>query len=315
MSGSAPNVVMDSVLWGDVEADRRFRRQFLAWALLFLILGIAISLVPLPPPVHITSKSPPPRFARVLIEPTETAPPPAVPAPKAAPVPAVKPLAKAQPKPRPKSKPAPKPKATPREAARAAAESAGLLALKGELSDLRNEVDTGELDSTPRRKYRAAAGQASGANADAMLERDAARGTGGIDAGKTRAAVDNTRLAERTHSSVHSHLDSAQQRRHPSGTKPGRSLEEIKLVIDRNRGAIDRLYNRALRSDPTLRGKLVLRLTIASSGRVTDCRVVSSELNAPKLERKLALRVKMMNFGPRPGPTVVLNFPIDLLPS
>jgi len=313
VNGWAPNRVMDGVLWGDVEADRRFRRLFLAWALLFLVLGILISLAPLPPPVHLVSTSPPPRFARVLIEPAEPTPPPAVPTPKAAPVPPVKPRARPRPKPKPKA--APKAETDPHATARAAAESAGLLALKGELSDLRNDVDTRELGRTPRRKYRAGTRRTSGANADALLERDAGRGSGGIDAAKLHAAIDKTRLAERERSAVHSRLDSAQQKRHGAKPKPGRSLEEIKLVIDRNRGAIDRLYNRALRSDPMLRGKLVLQLTIASSGRVTDCRVVSSELNAPELEHKLALRVKMMNFGPKAGPTVVLNFPIDLLPS
>jgi len=314
---------MDEVFWGEPETDRRFRRILLGWSLLFLAVGAVVPLVPLPAPVHNTPHKAPPRFARVLIEPTPTPvqPPPARPAPKPAlkprpkPKPEPKPVAKprARPKPQPKPQPKPPPKPSSRESARAAAESAGLLALKGELSDLRNDVDTKDLD---RRVHRARdePSRAEDTDTDALLARGAARGSGGIDERHLDAAVDDTDLAARRRGAVHSRLDQQHTQRH-TRVKPGRSLEEIKLVIDRNRGAIDRLYNRVLRGDPTLRGKLILQLTIAASGKVTDCRVVSSELDAPKLERKLALRVKMMNFGPKPGPTVVLNFPIDLLPS
>jgi len=37
-------------------------------------------------------------------------------------------------------------------------------------------------------------------------------------------------------------------------------------------------------------------VTIAPSGQVTECRVVSSELGDPELERKLVARVKMFQF-------------------
>ena len=50
-------------------------------------------------------------------------------------------------------------------------------------------------------------------------------------------------------------------RRGGSG-KAARSEEEIALVFDRNKGAIFALYNRALREDPTLAGKLVLLLCL-----------------------------------------------------
>src|SRR5690606_37580384 len=60
--------------------------------------------------------------------------------------------------------------------------------------------------------------------------------------------------------------------------KGSRSREEIERVFDTNTGRIFTLYNRALRENPALQGKVVLRLTIAPDGRVTFCEVVSSEL-------------------------------------
>ena len=95
----------------------------------------------------------------------------------------------------------------------------------------------------------------------------------------------------------------------------GRSLEEIKLVFDRNKGAIYTIYNRALRDDPALQGKVVLKLTIASSGQVLECKIVSSELRSPELERKLSARIKQFDFGAKKVDTMVVTYPIDFLPS
>ena len=43
------------------------------------------------------------------------------------------------------------------------------------------------------------------------------------------------------------------------GSAPSRSREEIERVFDKNKGAIFALYNRALRRDPTLPGKVSLK--------------------------------------------------------
>ena len=59
------------------------------------------------------------------------------------------------------------------------------------------------------------------------------------------------------------------------------------MVFDQNKGAIYALYNRALRRDPTLQGKMVLKLTIEPSGAVSLCEIVSSEIEDEELERKI----------------------------
>ncbi len=104
-------------------------------------------------------------------------------------------------------------------------------------------------------------------------------------------------------------------RRTGTSSKASRSREEIELVFDRNKGAIFALYNRALRMDPTLEGKLVLRLTIAPSGEVTACEVVSSELGDPELERKLVQRVMLFRFDARDVEPVTTTKPIDFFPA
>ena len=76
---------------------------------------------------------------------------------------------------------------------------------------------------------------------------------------------------------------------HKGGSgKASRSIEEIKLVFERNKGAIYAIYNRALREDPSLQGKVVLELKIAPSGEVVDVKVLSSELQGLRARAQAA---------------------------
>lgn len=97
--------------------------------------------------------------------------------------------------------------------------------------------------------------------------------------------------------------------------KASRSIEEIRLVFERNKGAIYAIYNRALREDPALQGKVVLALTISPTGQVADLRVVSSELKDNELERKLLARIRQFDFGAKDVATLTINWPVDFLPS
>ncbi|MDO9091764.1 MAG: AgmX/PglI C-terminal domain-containing protein [Rubrivivax sp.] len=97
--------------------------------------------------------------------------------------------------------------------------------------------------------------------------------------------------------------------------KSSRSIEDIKLVFERNKGAIYAIYNRALREDPALQGKVVLELKIAPSGEVTGLRIVSSELKAEELEKRLLARIRSFDFGAKDVEVMVVTWPVDFLPS
>ena len=104
-------------------------------------------------------------------------------------------------------------------------------------------------------------------------------------------------------------------RRTGTSNRGSRSREEIELIFDKNKGAIFSLYNRALRRDPGLEGKLVLRLTIAPNGQVTACEIVSSELGDLELEQKLVQRVKLFRFEARDVEAITTTKPIDFFPA
>jgi TonB family protein len=97
--------------------------------------------------------------------------------------------------------------------------------------------------------------------------------------------------------------------------KASRSIEDIKIVFERNKGAIYAIYYRALRAEPSLQGKVVLKLTIAPSGGVVDCRIESSELRQPDLEAKLLARIRQIDFGAKDVDQMVVTWPVDFLPS
>jgi hypothetical protein len=52
------------------------------------------------------------------------------------------------------------------------------------------------------------------------------------------------------------------------------------------------------------------------SGAVSRCDVVSSTVDEPKLEQKICNRLRLVNFGERPGvETMTIRYPIELLPG
>jgi len=93
-----------------------------------------------------------------------------------------------------------------------------------------------------------------------------------------------------------------------------RSEEKMRKIMDQNKGAMFNIYNRALRRDPTLEGKVVFEMVIEPSGRIISAKVVSSELNNPALETKLLNRIKLINFGKQDVKQTKLIFSFDFLP-
>jgi len=284
--------------------DQRYRQILKRTLQALLLLAILLTILPIPKLDREKVEELPPRLAKLLLE--RQTPPPPVKAPEPE---LKKPEAK---KPEVKKKVEPKKQTV--EQARAKAERSGLLAFKDELSDLRS-LNTGKLDKPELSKGPA---PAAGRGVDrALITSSATRGSGGISTSRLSRDTGGGGLGQRSTGSVSSPVGGGGDGSYTRGSsgKAGRSLEEIKLVFDRNKGSIYTIYNRALRVDPTLQGKVVLKLTIAPSGTVLDCVVVSSELRNPDLERKLVTRIKQFNFGAKNVDTLIVTYPVDFLPS
>jgi hypothetical protein len=100
-----------------------------------------------------------------------------------------------------------------------------------------------------------------------------------------------------------------------SGGLAGRTDEEIQIVFDRYKASLYRLYNRELRNDPSLRGQMVLRLTIEPNGAVSMLELYSTDMNAPLLVEQVLERVRTFDFGAKDVAPVTIIYPIDFLPA
>jgi hypothetical protein len=101
-----------------------------------------------------------------------------------------------------------------------------------------------------------------------------------------------------------------------TGTGPARTDEEIQIVFDRYKATLYRIYNAELRKIPTLRGKMIMRITIEPGGEVSACTVQSTDLASPELVAQISERVRKFNFGPKEKvPTTTILYPIDFLPA
>ncbi len=300
--------------------QQRFRRILAAVTALALLFSVLMPLLPVPENLRDLAPAVPPRYARLLMEHKTPPPPP--------PKPVVKPQPKPQPKPAEKKtapkkqppkahNPAPKPASMPRPAAAEKAARSGLLAFSGELAALRKHSAIASVRKQALKK--SAAGKAPKIQR-AVITRRAKQSSGGIDTARLSRDTGKTRLAgsHRT-TQVQSTLAQTEQEpaaeRHGKSGLPPRSDEDIQLVFDRNKGKLYALYNRALRRDSTLQGKVVLQLTISPEGKVSTCEIISSELNNPKLERRLVARIKMFDFGVMEVAVTRLTYPIDFFPG
>jgi len=285
-----------------------------------LVLTVLLSLLPIPEIDRDEAERVPPRFARLILEKPKPPPPPPVVKPKPEEPKPEEPKLVEEKKPEPKPvveiKPEPKP-VDKAEEARKKASVAGLLPFADDLADLR---DNQALASVRTDKQLAGAAGEAKRSERSMITSKAGKGSGGINTAAmsrdTGGSGLETDLATTAVSSTVAGLASAPLVNRPDAINaPARSREEIEMVFDQNKGAIYALYNRALRRDPSLQGKMVLRLTIEPSGSVSMCEVVTSEIADEELQRKLISRIKLFRFEAKDVARITTTKPIDFFPA
>ncbi|MFQ5863703.1 MAG: AgmX/PglI C-terminal domain-containing protein [bacterium] len=78
----------------------------------------------------------------------------------------------------------------------------------------------------------------------------------------------------------------------------GRNQDDIQAVVLKHKNAIQYCYERALKRNPNLKGKLVVRFTITPQGAVKKLTIVSSTISSRKVERCVMNRIRRWNdFG------------------
>ncbi|MDT8395779.1 MAG: AgmX/PglI C-terminal domain-containing protein [bacterium] len=101
----------------------------------------------------------------------------------------------------------------------------------------------------------------------------------------------------------------------PPELREERSNRAIARIVAAHTGAIRYAYNRELRKNPSLRGKVVLTFTISPEGQVTECRIEESAMDWPPLEESLVKMVKTWKFPEIPEGVVTVSYPLVFFPS
>jgi outer membrane biosynthesis protein TonB len=301
--------------WGG-EEDRRFQKSLLGTLAACLLLVLIFPLISLPL-TQTPEETPPEQVLHITMALPRPPPPPRVlpPPPKLA---VQKPIEK--PTPQQANKAPTQEPVKPAVEAPAEPKPAGLMVFKERLAALADTKIDPELGAQARINN----GTPSvGTPERAMLTTSAPGSSGGINlaavsrglgagGGTERNAIHGGAL---TQASSGIGTASAASRPVSGGPGPGRTDEEIQIVFDRHKAQLYRLYNLELRRDPTLQGKIILRLTIEPDGSVSLCQLHGSSMNAPELAAQVVDRVKAFNFGAKVVPPVTIIYPIDFLPA
>ena len=298
--------------------DKKFQRLLGIIFLICAVLSIVWPFIPVAERDPFDVEEIPPRIAQLLLEekPLPPPPPPVVeeepePEPETD-EPEPEKVVEETPEPEPEPEPVPDREEIAREQAQAA-----LMPFAEDLADL---VDNELLEQVADdRNLTASVGEAA-RNERSMITSKVGAASAGINTANMSRNTGGSGIAGRNTTRVASPVAGIGQAgagasRSGSSGKASRSREEIELIFDKNKGAIFALYNRALRRDPSLEGKLVLRLTIDPNGTVSFCEIVSSELGDPKLERKLVQRIKLFRFEARDVEAITTTKPIDFFPA
>jgi hypothetical protein len=334
------------------EGEKRYRQTLLVALLLSIGFGALIPLWQLPVPDRTAVVEVPERLA-MLVKKEQAKP---APAPKVAKgEKKVEKEEKKAPEPvkEDRSKPVSPPAGTPATAiatavaetqgARQKAESSGVLAFKESFSDLLDVTPVPKLgvqshllsqSGSAGQASRAlvamqSAGGSSGGIGNAAVSRNIGNGggtgngsgragSGGTGGGNGSGSGSGNRLGGVDVARVESTVAGLTEEARPlsTGTGPARTDEEIQIVFDKYKATLYRIYNAELRKIPTLRGKMIMRITIEPGGEVSACMVQSTDLASPELVVQIVDRVKRFNFGPKEKvPTTTILYPIDFLPA
>jgi outer membrane biosynthesis protein TonB len=288
------------------EVEQRFRKVLRICLIAFVVIGGVLAILP-PDSKNRPAPALPDHVVQLVLE-QRKLPPPPPPEPD-------KKVEEPKPIDKPVIKPEPKPAPDPTEQARKKAAKA--MAQFDELNALRDSaiVDKAQQTQTltnavaetrsERSMLTSATGKSSGGINNATLSRGYGGSTGEL-AGHNTTKVTTTIGA----------TDPTKDVQRNSGSKKGkRDGSDVAQILDGNKSAIFALYTRALRDNPDLQGKVVLKLVIAPTGEVISCEVVSSELDNPELERKLAARIKLIRFPTQDVETLTVTHPIEFFPA
>lgn len=301
--------------------DKLFKQ--ILWLLLLVYVVFAV-VVPMLEQVELpreVKEQVPPQLAKIILQEKQLPPP-------------VKPEVK-PPEPLPEPEPAPPEEKAPekpveqavkpqvvqpvtRDAAKQKASTSGLAAMKDELFSMREAFDVKpaaqrKLDQTTAQEVKvkrdllagAANKQTDSLAKSTISQTVAAESLSGNQTQQIRLAKEEVLATQGASAEKASQASQGGQR----------SEAALRRTLEANKSRLYSLYNRALRKDPFLKGKVMFEIVIQPNGNISKVTIKSSELNNPKLERQLTLVLRSISFPAEKVALMTTIWAIDFFPS
>jgi len=319
--------------WSLSGDDARFKKILTIALVIFLAFAIPLTVIKLPELTRKEKAELPPQLARVMLEKQELPPPKVIEPPKAEEKkpeekkPVEKPLEK-KPVTTNTSKPVDRPANIDSRSdavANAKAQAqAQISTFKDDLMEMREALQTSAVE-TASATVIDSAGQATQVDRS-MINSGQTKGSGGINVGAYASRdVGGVALSGRETTKVKSGLAEASKKAAGAtgsggGNSDGaggaaRSEEDMRKVMEQHKSSIFSIYNRALRDNAALQGKVKFKIVIDPSGQVVDVSIEFSELKEPALEAKLVSKLKSISFPSAAVLRTTFYQTLDFLPQ
>ena len=310
------------------QEESRFNRLLKQFGIAFIVLSVAVSFIPVPEQAREEQEKLPENLARLLLE-EQAIPEPVIEGPvyeepvieQVQDIPeeilnTPPEIVEVEPEHAPQTELAP---AQVVEAARERASVSGLLQFQDNLADMRDRIDVDFVTSHELVHIEAEATEVS----RDLLNSRAAAESGGVQVADVSVDAGGVAYSGKENTVIESGLSLPSglgadvvyaQTDDGSQGLPYRSEEEMRRVMDANKSAIFAVYHRALRTDPTLEGKLTIAMEIEPSGFVSLVTLIDNQLADLDLVNKLLRRIELIQFPSGEYALTTLNQTFDFLP-
>lgn len=94
-----------------------------------------------------------------------------------------------------------------------------------------------------------------------------------------------------------------------------RSAKQINEVVRSHLGSLEYCYNRRLKRNPNLQGRIVIQFTIKADGTILDCKVVESSMEDRNVEQCLVRSISRWNFPGITEGSTEITYPFMFFPE
>ncbi len=205
-----------------------------------------------------------------------------------------------------------------RDLAKQKAKTSGLAAMKDELFAMREAFEVVPVAQTTLSKEKSSETKIK----RKLLAGEVNKQSTALSAKKTSQVVNSDELSSRNTQQVRlseeevlAGTDVIVEERLAASNSGQRSEMSLRRTLEANKSRLYARYNRALRKDPFLQGKVLFEIEIQPNGKISKVNIKSSELNNAKLERQLLMILRSITFPAENVATMVTIWAIDFLPS